>query len=346
MYEESTSTVTTALTTSSAVVFNDSTISTILSLTTETGDTTVRFDDATPDANGNVTVAAGAEVVFIKSSDTVVTTVTAPVNAPVVIFQGQGGVIATLNDGATTVDSAAGVVDRVVVGTTAADKIVVADGKNSLITIGEGDTVVAGAGADTIVAGSGDTTVQGGTGHAIVKLGGAEADYTVTVVGGRAVVANASSGNTTDITKIQFVQLDNGDALIFAKDKTEAAVTSLYEATFGRTADANGLKYWFDLAKAGTSLDSIANGFVGSAEYAALGTQTDSSFVSNLYLNTFGRAADTSGLAYWTDLLATGKVDRADVLESFTSVAANNLGGDSTGEATIVGSIHIISTII
>ena len=148
MYEESTSAVTTALTNSSKDVFNASTIQSILSLTTKTGDAKVRIDELVADANGNVNVSAGAEVVMIKSSDSAKTTITAPKDAPVIIFQGKGGVIATINDGATVVDKAAGIVERVVVGTTAADRIVIADGKNSQVTIGHGDTVVAGAGAD------------------------------------------------------------------------------------------------------------------------------------------------------------------------------------------------------
>ena len=105
MYSEDTGAVTTALRNSSADVFSDETITKILSLTTGTGDTTVNFSQAAPDADGNVTVAAGAEVVLIGSSDSQQTTIKPPVNAPVVIFQGRGGVIATFNDGPTTVVS-------------------------------------------------------------------------------------------------------------------------------------------------------------------------------------------------------------------------------------------------
>ncbi|MGZ8358569.1 MAG: DUF4214 domain-containing protein [Telluria sp.] len=346
MYEESTSAVTTALTNSSKDVFNAATIQSILSLTTKTGDAKVRIDELVADANGNVNVSAGAEVVMIKSSDSAKTTITAPKDAPVIIFQGKGGVIATINDGATVVDKAAGIVERVVVGTAGADRIVIADGKNSQVIIGQGDTVVAGAGADTIVAGAGNSTVQGGTGYAIVKLGGDEDDYNVSVVGGHAVVKNLSSGNTTDISKIQFVQLDNGDALIFAKNAAEAAVAQLYEATFGRAADANGLDYWFDLANAGVSLDTIADGFVASNEYKAMASVNDLQFINNVYSNTFGHAASVEDAVRWTMELAAGKVDRADVLASVTALAAQHLDGHGSGEATIVGSITIIGTII
>jgi hypothetical protein len=342
MYEATSTAVETALNASSPAVFTSSTIDKILALTTGPGDTTTRIDQVVPDASGNVTVAAGAEIVMIDSSDTTVTTLTVP-NAPVIIFQGQGGVIATIGDGASTVTSGYGVTDRVVVGTAAADMITIVGSQNSLVTIGDGDTVVAGAGADTVVAGGGDTTVQGGTGYAIVQLTGSASDYVVTVVDGNAVVTGGNS--TTNISGIQFVQLDNGEALIFAQSESQAAVSTLYEALFGRAADSNGLDYWFDVADAGASLDQIANAFINSAEYQALGTKTDGEFINSVYLNTFSRAATTLEIAEWTLALVNGS-NRADILEGVALNAADNISGDLNTEATIVGSVSIITTII
>jgi len=345
MYEETKSNVTDALKSSSTVVFTDDTISKILALTTKT-DTTVRFDTVSPDASGNVTVASGAEVVLVNSSDTVKTLLTPPVNAPVVIFQGKGGVNVTFNDGPTTVKSAAGVVDRIVVGSSGADKIILTDGKNTQVTIGDKDTVTAGAGEDTIIAGTGNTVITGGTGHAIVQLKGNATDYKVIVSNGHAVVTNNAATTTLDISKIQYVQLDGGKALVFANDTQQAAITTLYQTAFGHTADANGLKFWFDSAAKGSSLTQIANGFLNSAEYKALGTLSDSDFVKGLYLHTFGRTADTDGLAYWTAALSTGGATRAQLLTSFSDIAAHNIDGTIHTEATVVGSVTIVHNII
>lgn len=346
MYEETSSAAVEALLNTPVSVFNPDLIDKILALTTAHGsDATIRFEDAVPDASGNVTVAAGAEVVFIKTSDIIQTTIVAPKNAPVVIFQGLGGVSATLDDGATTVSSAAGIVDRVVVGSAAADRIVIADKKNSQVTIGDGDTVVAGGGNDTIVAGGGASTVEGGTGHAIVKMTGNASAYTVTVNNGHAVVTNASLGSVTDISKIQFVQLDSGKALVFAKDSNEAAVTTLYETAFGRTADANGLKYWFDAANAGVSLHDIAVAFTTSEEFSTIASMTDSAFVNSLYMQTFGRAGEQAGVDYWTGALTAGAT-RADMIEAFSNIAAQHFDGTLTGEAGIVGSVTIVHNII
>ena len=348
MYSEDTGAVTTALQNSSADVFTDETITKILSLTTRTGDTTVTFSQAAPDADGNVTVAAGAEVVFIGSSDSQQTTIKPPVNAPVVIFQGRGGVIATFNDGPTTVVSGDGIADRIVVGSSGNDRIVISDSHDTRITLGTGDsTVVTGGGNDTVIAGLGNSTITGGSSDAaIVQLAGNYSNYAITVQNGHAVVTDTGSHTTTDISKIQYVQLDNSHALVFAKDSVEAAVSILYHTAFGRDADAGGLNYWFDVARAGGSLKQISNAFVHSAEYSPFTGLSDRDFVNSLYHNTFNRDGEDAGIAYWVDSLANGS-SRADLICSFSQIAAQTVDGSSQhAETTIVGSVTIIEGII
>lgn len=348
MYDADQGTVTTALKGSSTAVFTDDTISKILALTTQ-DNATVRFDTAAPDANGNVTVAAGAEVVLVTSSDTTQTTLKPPASAPVLIFQGKGGVDVTINDGSTIPAHQPGVTDRVVIGSAGNDKIIITDAKNTQIVLGTGNsTVIGGEGSDTIVAGLGNSTVTGGK-HDIVQLKGSEADYTVTVNDGHAIVTHNGTDKVTDISKIQYVQLDNGKALVFANDTEQAAITTLYETTFGRTADSGGLQYWFDRAAAGTSLDTIANEFVNSQEYKDSGNASldNDDFVNSLYQKTFGRDAEDDGLAYWTDVLEHGGATRAQLIKSFADIAAANINGSALHvEAIVVGSVTIVQNIV
>lgn len=347
MYESDTSTVTDALKGANPVVFSDSTINDILALTTKTGDTTVHFDTARPDANGNVTVSSGAEVVLVGSSDTFQTTVKPPANAPVVIFQGRGGVIATLNDGVTVPSGDQTHVDRVVVGSSGGDKIIVADARNTSVILGSGDSSVqTGHGVDTVQAGLGNSTIVGGSGdYAVVKLGGSATNYQVTTQNGHAIVTDQTTHKTTDISKIQYVQLDNGNALVFAKDSVEAAVSTLYHTAFGRDADAGGLNYWFDLGRGGASLKQIADAFTHSAEFAPIAAENDADFVQGLYQNTFGRAGEDAGVAYWTDALAHGST-RADLIAQFSQLAGQNIAGEIHTEAQVIGNVTIVTGII
>jgi hypothetical protein len=346
MYDSDTSTVQTALQTSNPTVFNTQTINDILALTTKTGDAKVTFDTAAPDANGNVTVAAGAEVVLVASSDTVSTIIKPPVNAPVVIFQGKGGVVATFNDGATTVPAGDGKVDRIVVGSAGNDKIVVADHKDTKIVLGTGNsTVTAGGGNDTVVAGLGNSTITGGTGDTVVVLSGNAASYTVTVNNGHAVVTNIANTHTTDISKLQYVALDNGKALVFAANSVEASVATLYHTAFGRDAEAGGLNYWFDVVKGGASLKQVAQYFTSSAEFAPFAAESNTAFVQDLYQHTFGRAGEDSGVAFWLDAIAHGS-SRADLIYYFAQIGGQNIAGTVHTEAQVVGSVTIVTGIV
>jgi len=358
MYESESNVVTDALKAASPTVFSDNTISQILALTTKDNATT-NFDTVTPDAEGNVTVAAGAEVVFVGSSDTANTTIKPPVDAPVVIFQGKGGV--TVNfEGSTTVPAGvAGTPDRIVVGSSGNDSIAL-DDKNTKVILGTGNsTVQAGAGHDTIEAGLGNSTIVGGEGnHTTVKLSGGSSDYVVSVVDGHAVITHtapaagpaqgattAAATVSTDVSHVQYIQLDNNEALIIANDTKEAAVANLYHAAFGRDADASGIEFWFAAAKAGASLEQIAESFTVSAEFKALGEQTNAEFLASVYQNTFARAGDDEGLAFWTDLLTNGH-SRAEVLASFANVAALNDAHELTTEVEVVGSVTVAHGIV
>ena len=347
-YEETSSTVTSALIASNPSIFSDDTIAQILALSTQ-DNTTVKFDTKTPDAQGNVTVSSGTEVVFVMTSDTIQTSITPPANAPVVIFQGKGGVVATINDAAATVPSSnQSQVDRIVVGSAGNDKIVILDAKNTKVILGSGDsTVSTGAGVDTVEAGLGNSTIVGGSGdYAVVKLAGNAANYQVTSQNGVAVVTNQTTNKTTDISKIQYVQLDNGQALVFAKDSVEGAIATLYHTAFGRDADAGGLDYWFDLGRAGVSLKQISDAFTNSTEFRSTTATENQDFVNQLYMNTFGRAGEDAGVAFWVDAINSG-YSRADLISSFAQIAVQNIQGTAPfQEATVVGSVNIVTGII
>lgn len=344
MYELPSANATTTLRGINPLIFTQGTIDRILQLTAAT-DNSVRFDTVAPDTNGKVTAPTGAEVVLVNSSDSFVNVIAPPKSAPVIVFQGKGGVNVKFEDTATP--SAPNQVDRVVVGTTGNDTYVIADARNTQLSLGSGNSVVTtGAGNDTVVAGLGNSTVVGGTGNAIVQLKGSAADYKVTVKDGHAIVSNTKDMKTTDITKLQYVQLDGDQALIFAEDFKEAGVATIYEAALGRTPDAKGLDFWLDAVRAGVSLESIAQTFLESPEYKALPAQNNQQFLTNLYKNTFDRAPDAEGFAWWTKVLESG-VSRASVLAGFVSDAGQSLDGTAAHiEPVVVGSVTIVHNIV
>ncbi len=93
-----------------------------------------------------------------------------------------------------------------------------------------------------------------------------------------------------------------------------APVSRLYLGALLRAPDSAGLDNWVAYLRAGNSLQSAADAFAASAEfanaYAALG---DSDYVSALYVNILGRQADPTGLDAWVAILKGG-ASRGQVL--------------------------------
>lgn len=341
MYDTNAQAISDKLTQTSTAVFNQETIDSILSLVTSTTDTVVTVETVEMTQNGVLNVAAGTEIAFVTTSDTVQTAVTVTGNTPVVMFQGAGGVDATFQNApaSASAGSSAAVADasatqRVIVGTAGADKITIADGKNTKVIVGDKDVVVAGDGHTVVVAAQGSSTVQGSD-NTIVEVVGKESDFTVSVNDGHATIANAATGVSVDLSGVNFVQLDGSDALIFADNAKQAAVANMYHAVLGRNADAGGLDFWYDRVDEGVSLTAIANAFLTSAEYGDQ-SQTNAQFVDMLYDKLLGRDGDTTGYEFWTKALEAG-VSRATVVTAFAEASVT----DAT-EVAVVGTVTIV----
>jgi Domain of unknown function (DUF4214) len=95
-------------------------------------------------------------------------------------------------------------------------------------------------------------------------------------------------------------------------------ISRLYMAAFRRVPDVGGLDNWVAYVRAGNSLQSAADAFVASAEFQlTYGSLDDTQYVSLLYENVLGRAADPAGLANWVGQLGTGAT-RGQVLIGFS----------------------------
>lgn len=136
-------------------------------------------------------------------------------------------------------------------------------------------------------------------------------------------------------------------ALVFAQNTIEGQVANLYHTAFGRAADAGGLDYWFDAAKGGATLKQIATSFANSTEFSAkYGNSTNTEFVQSLYQNTFNRAGEDAGVAFWLDALANGQT-KADLIKSFAEIAIQNIQNQAPNpEVQVVGSVNIITGIV
>lgn len=158
------------------------------------------------------------------------------------------------------------------------------------------------------------------------------------------VLINGKGGNDTvvidrDFADIELVYRDNGyqivrqdgppvrlssiETLQFNDQKVvldTAPATKhlfyLYEAMFDRSADLNGLTIW---TQTEMDFDTIANMFLASDEFKDVYGEnpTNEEFVEALYLNALDRQPDQGGFNFYTALLNSGVISRADVLGDF-----------------------------
>ena len=106
----------------------------------------------------------------------------------------------------------------------------------------------------------------------------------------------------------------------------DAKMFRLYNASFKRLPDADGLKYWIEKYSSGEN-DSraVASSFLVSDEFKGLYGEnvSDAAYVNNLYKNVLGRDADGSGLNYWLGQLDSGAETKYEVLLGFSESAEN-----------------------
>lgn len=113
--------------------------------------------------------------------------------------------------------------------------------------------------------------------------------------------------------------------LPIAGSQNDAEATRLYQAAFNRSPDAAGLAYWSGQLSQGATVAQVAQGFVGSREFAAAyGVLDPNGFVAQLYANVLHRAPDAAGQQGWLSILASGGT-RAQVLAGFADSNENRI---------------------
>ena len=343
-YEQSTTSVTTTLGTSGLAPSTLSAITHLLS-----GSTTTTLSAG----GGSATVPAGTNIVTVGSGQVLTTDPASPIiimahDAPaadVVFSGGTNRVVVTGGGnnnlvfsgfGDSTIQTGGGN-DTIVAGTATGNlQVYLAGGNPSVLTGSGADLVtITGTGNVTVNTGGGDdrivissdlanSTIVGGTGHNQVIIHDSHTNHFVTNVNGHAVVHSAA---TAQLTNIQVIEYDDGISII-ASTPEKAIVARMYEVAFGRQADIPGINYWMDRLDAGETVTQILKDFVGSPEFKAHhASQTNTEFLTSLYLGLANRAPDTQGLAGWLDQMAHGAT-QAEIAFGFAdSLEAINLMG-------------------
>ena len=101
-------------------------------------------------------------------------------------------------------------------------------------------------------------------------------------------------------------------------------VQQLYVAYYNRPADVAGLNFWVGALESGASIADISKSFNTAPEYTALfAGKTADAIVDTVYMNLFGRHAETGGLNFWGPKVASGAITTAGLVTEFLKGAVN-----------------------
>ena len=199
---------------------------------------------------------------------------------------------------------------------------------DNIIGAGGNDKIAGFEGNDKIEGGGGNDTIFGGEGIDKAIYAGLKSQYAIGVYSGLVSVddlVSSRDGSDTiyDVERLLFS--DTG--LAFDVSGNAGSAYRIYQAAFNRTPDSGGLGYWIAQLDNGTSLKSVAQGFIGSAEFQHLygSSPSNAAFVDSLYHNILHRAGEQGGVDYWNGVLNSG-TSKADVLVGFSESAENKAG--------------------
>lgn len=189
-----------------------------------------------------------------------------------------------------------------------------------IISTNLGNDQITGLGADDII--------DGGAGIDTSVYRGARANYTVTTNGNSYTVSDniANRDGVDTLTNIERVQFVDG-ALIYdiAKTADAALIYRLYQASFARSPDEGGFRFWIEQHDKGLSTANMATSFIGSTEFGQkYGSNiSNAKYVDQLYQNVLGRAGESGGVSFWNSKLDTGALTKEAVLVGFSGSSEN-----------------------
>jgi Ca2+-binding RTX toxin-like protein len=172
-----------------------------------------------------------------------------------------------------------------------------------------GDDEIIGSASSELIAGlDGKDRLLGWNGNDTLQ-GGGQADALLGEVGNDALIGDGPVSLTS----------------------AAASIRRLYIATLDRGPDDAGWQDWTARRDGGQTLDSIASGFVESAEFKAkYGALDNTQFVTQLYRNVLDREPDAGGLSANVAALNAGQLTRTQIVTGFSESAEFTSGTSPT----------------
>jgi hypothetical protein len=208
-------------------------------------------------------------------------------------------------------------------------------GADNLVGTTGNDTLKGLDGNDTLKGGAGNDILEGGLGIDTAVYSSARANFTVTkTTTGYTVTDKTGAEGTDTLTNVDKISFTD-TSILFDTVGIPGQAYRIYQAAFNRTPDSNGLGFWINAMDKGATLQSVAAGFVNSAEFSALygANPTPETFLTKVYSNVLHRAYDQAGFDFWLGTLKSGANSQTTILAQFSESPENQ-----AAVLTVIGS--------
>ncbi len=165
-----------------------------------------------------------------------------------------------------------------------------------------------------------------------VVYSGERADYIPEITGFDTVEVQKPDGSTDTLISIERIDLLDGDYVYDIGSDNLGFGYRIYQASFGRTPDEGGVRFWIGVLDA---LDNqgftelgkqqyVASEFIGSDEFQGLygANPTNFEYIDAMYQNVLFRLPDQEGYDFWVGSMEAG-LSREDILIAFTQSQEN-----------------------
>ncbi|WP_395007070.1 S8 family serine peptidase [Undibacterium sp.] len=203
---------------------------------------------------------------------------------------------------------------------------------------GLGDDVLIGNVVSNVLRGNaGNDQLDGGAGIDTAFYLGSRKDYSILKQAGNFSVEDKLSTDGIDqLSNMEIIKFSDmsinlkvGENAKTIDPNSLKSIIELYIAYFNRVPDADGMSYWIDQNRNGTSIEIIGTSFYNAAispVFSALtgysSTMSNVDFVKIVYLNVLGRTeVDAEGLNYWSNALTTGDQTRGTLIKTMLDSA-------------------------
>jgi uncharacterized delta-60 repeat protein len=188
-----------------------------------------------------------------------------------------------------------------------------------------------GAGSDMLAGNGGGDLLDGGSGIDTAVYSWKLADYTIAHSGSATTVTGP--GGKDSLTAVERLHFADADIAIDI-DGNAGQLYRLYQAIFNRQPDLAGLGWWLDAVDRGVSLESVAESFTQSREFATMygANASNTVLLTKIYEFALHRMPDKEGFAWWLDILDNHKASLGSVLMGFSESQENY--------AQVIGSIQ------